>query len=138
LKKDFRKKFFLRKTVDFGVGVQYNRGVGMRNVYISLRKGTIMTRSLIETTSPKAKSREKLNMTEQEARIRVEVRKSTTRPSNTIKTDIIIYAHGSGRINYWISREDSLNYDIVSYYFTYNKAEIKIFDENNCIKFIKL
>jgi hypothetical protein len=92
LKKDFRKKFFLRKTVDFGVGVQYNRGVGMRNVYISLRKGTIMTRSLIETTSPKAKSREKLNMTEQEARIRVEVRKSTTRPSNTIKTDIIIYA----------------------------------------------
>ena len=128
----------MRKTVDFGAGVQYNRGVGMRNVYISLRKGTIMTRSLIETTSPKAKSREKLNMTEQEARIRVEVRKSTTRPSNTIKTDIIIYAHGSGRINYWITREDSHNYDIVSYYFTYNKAEIKIFDENNCIKFIKL
>ena len=77
-------------------------------------------------------------MTEQEARIRVEVRKSTPRPSNTIKTDIIIYKHGSGRINYWITRDDSNNYDIISYYFTYDKTEIKVFDEINCIKFIKL
>jgi len=78
------------------------------------------------------------NMTEQEARIRVEVRKSTPRPPNTIKTDVIIYSHGSGRVNYWTTKEDSSNYDIISYYFTYNKAEIKVFDEINCIKFIKL
>ena len=77
-------------------------------------------------------------MTEHEARIRVEVRKATERPSNTVKTDIIIYKHGSGRINYWITREDSANYDIISYYFTYNNAEIKVFDDESCIKIVKL
>jgi hypothetical protein len=97
-----------------------------------------MTRTAITSKVSKPIKRETTNMTEQEARIRVEVRKSTTRPQNTIKTDIIIYKHGAGRINYWITREDSNNYDIVSYYFTYDMAEIKVFDEINCIKFIKL
>ena len=77
-------------------------------------------------------------MTDKEARIRVEVRKATVRPDNTVKTDIIIYSHGSGRINYWVTRADSCNYDIISYYFTHETAEIKVFDENSCIKIIKL
>ena len=93
---------------------------------------------MTKTKVSKPSVKETTSMTEQEARIRVEVRKATPRPSNTIKTDIIIYKHGSGRINYWITRDDSNNYDIISYYFTYDKAEIKVFDENNCIKFIKL
>lgn len=93
---------------------------------------------MTKTKVSKSSTKETPSMTEQEARIRVEVRKATPRPSNTIKTDIIIYKHGSGRINYWVTREDSNNYDIISYYFTHDKAEIKVFDENNCIKFIKL
>jgi hypothetical protein len=97
-----------------------------------------MTATLRKPKASEPSTRGTTNMTEQEARIRVEVRKSTPRPSNTIKTDVIIYAHGSGRVNYWVSIEDSSNYDIISYYFTYNKAEIKVFDEINCIKFIKL
>ena len=97
-----------------------------------------MTETSKKPKASEPSTRGTTNMTEQEARIRVEVRKSTPRPPNTIKTDVIIYAHGSGRVNYWITKEDSSNYDIISYYFTYNKAEIKVFDEINCIKFIKL
>lgn len=100
-----------------------------------------MTRSLTEITRPQTKrsaTREKQSMTEEEARIRVEVRKATTRPDNTVKTDIVIYKHGAGRINYWVTRPDSANYDIVSYYFTHETAEIKVFDDFSCIKIIKL
>jgi len=110
-------------------------------VYIITELGDNMIKSLAETTGKqnnKLAQREKLTMTDQEARIRVEVRKATIRPDSTIKTDIIIYSHGSGRINYWVTKEDSSNYDIVSYYFTYNTDEIRVFNENNCIKFIKL
>ena len=100
-----------------------------------------MTRSFTELTRPKVKQtkqREKLNMTDTEARIRVEVRKATSKPDNTLKTDIIIYKHGAGRINYWITKPDSANYDIVSYYFTHDMAEIKVFDDFSCIKIVKL
>ena len=100
-----------------------------------------MTRSLTELARPQTKAsgqREKINMTDKEARIRVEVRKATVRPDNTIKTDIVLYSHGAGRINYWVSQPDNNNYDIVSYYFIHNMAEIKVFDENLCIKIIKL
>ena len=100
-----------------------------------------MTRSLTEITRPQTNQsakREKTSMTEQEARIRVEVRKATVRPENTVKTDIIIYKHGAGRINYWVTRPNSANYDIISYYFTHETAEIKVFDEKSCIKIIKL
>ena len=100
-----------------------------------------MTRSLTEITRPQTNQsakREKTSMTEQEARIRVEVRKATVRPENTVKTDIIIYKHGAGRINYWVTRPNSANYDIVSYYFTHETAEIKVFDDFSCIKIIKL
>jgi len=114
--------------------------MGRKCVY-SIQKGVRnMTRSLTELTRPqvnKPEKREKITMTDKEARIRVEVRKATTRPSNTIKTDIIIYKHGAGRINYWVTREDSANYDIVSYYFIHDMAEIKVFDEISCIKIIK-
>lgn len=107
----------------------------------TVERGTNMTRSFVELTRPQTKksgNREKMSMTEQEARIRVEVRKATQRPVNTVKTDIIIYKHGAGRLNYWVTREDSANYDIVSYYFTHNMAEIKVFDDESCIKIIKL
>lgn len=77
-------------------------------------------------------------MKEYEARIKVEVRKALEKPPNTIKTDIILYSHGAGRVNYWITRNDSLNYDIISYYFTCNKAEIKLFDDWSCIKTIEI
>ena len=100
-----------------------------------------MTRSFTELMNPKVKQTrkgDKSNMTEQEARIRVEVRRATPKPDNTVKTDIIIYKHGSGRINYWITRSDSANYDIISYYFTHDMAEIKVFDDFSCIKIIKL
>ena len=100
-----------------------------------------MTRSLTEITRPQTKksgNREKTTMNDKEARIRVEVRKATIRPENTVKTDIIIYKHGAGRINYWVTRQDSANYDIVSYYFTHETAEIKVFDDFSCIKIIKL
>jgi len=97
-----------------------------------------MTKTTTRPQATKPAIRETTSMTDIEARIRVEVRKSTTRPDNTIKTDIIIYKHGAGRINYWITRSDSANYDIISYYFSYDKAEIKVFDENSCIKIIKL
>ena len=100
-----------------------------------------MTRSLTEITRPQTKksgNRGKTTMNDKEARIRVEVRKATIRPENTVKTDIIIYKHGAGRINYWVTRQDSANYDIVSYYFTHETAEIKVFDDFSCIKIIKL
>lgn len=107
----------------------------------TIERGTNMTRSFTELTRPQTKksaNREKTSMTEHEARIRVEVRKATSRPHNTVKTDIILYKHGAGRINYWVTREDSANYDIVSYYFTHDMAEIKVFDDECCIKIIKI
>ena len=94
----------------------------------------IMTRPQTDRSD----KREKTSMTDKEARIRVEVRKATVRPENTVKTDILIYKHGAGRINYWVTRTDSANYDIISYYFTYNMAEIKVFDDFSCIKMIKI
>ncbi len=100
-----------------------------------------MTRSLTQMTRPQANqsgNREKTAMTDKEMRIRVEVRKAAPRPLNTVKEDIIIYKHGAGRINYWVTREDSANYDIISYYFTHDMAEIKVFDDQTCMKIIKL
>lgn len=138
------KKIFLNIFLE---GLDLGRKAGIIHMLddtmcINSMKGVLnMTRAFTELTRPevkKTKQREKLNMTEQEARIRVEVRKATPKPSNTVKTDIIIYKHGAGRINYWITREDSANYDIVSYYFSHDTAEIKVFDDFNCIKIVKL
>ena len=92
-------------------------------------------------TRPQARkpdTREKITMNDQELKVRVAVRKNTTRPDNTAKTDIILYSHGAGRINYWVTLEDSRNYDIISYYFLYDMAEIKLFDENSCVKIVSL
>ena len=84
----------------------------------------------VESESPK--------MNREEAKIRVALTRNITKPSNTVKTDTIFYKHEAGRVNYWTRLEDSNNYDIVSYYFSYNNLQIKLFDEKNECKIIDI
>ena len=73
-------------------------------------------------------------MNDKQLKIRVAINKNMTRPDNHVKTDIIFYKHPAGRINHWVTRPDSANYDIISYYFSYEVAEIKVFDDFGVIK----
>lgn len=100
-----------------------------------------MTRSLTEITRPqtkKSEKRETQTMNTGELKIRVAINKNLDRPSNRVKTDIIFYKWKAGRINHWVTRENSANYDIVSYYFTYNDTEISVFDDLGLIKCFKI
>ena len=82
----------------------------------------------------KPEKRETQTMPDNQLKIRVAINKNMTRPDNCVKAEIIFYKHPAGRINYWITRENSANYDIVSYYFSYETAEIKVFDDFGVIK----
>jgi hypothetical protein len=96
-----------------------------------------MTRTFTELTRPqtnKSEKRETQTMNDRELKIRVAINKNMTRPDNRVKTDIIFYKWNAGRINHWVTREGSANYDIVSYYFTHETAEIKVFDDFGLIK----
>lgn len=75
-------------------------------------------------------------MPDDKLKIRVAINKNMTRPDNCVKADIIFYKHPAGRINYWVTRSDSANYDIISYYFSYEVAEIKVFDDFGVIKLL--
>ena len=84
-------------------------------------------------------------MTLKEAQIRYNLLNVLPEPKNCIKTDIIIYKHGAGRVNFWYRGEDVsenglnlYNYDILSYYFTYNNAEIVVFDDEKVVRMVKL
>jgi hypothetical protein len=84
----------------------------------------------VESESPK--------MNREEAKIRVALTKNIAKPANTVKTDTIFYKHDAGRVNFWVKLPDSNNYDIVSYYFSYNNLQIKLFDEKNECKIIDI
>ena len=73
-------------------------------------------------------------MNKPELKLRVAINKNMIKPSNCVKSDIIFYNWKAGRINYWVTRENSANYDIISYYFTYNDTEISIFDDFGLVK----
>jgi hypothetical protein len=89
-----------------------------------------VTKSTVESESAK--------MNREEAKIRVALTKNITKPANTIKTDTIFYKHEAGRINFWVKLNDSNNYDIVSYYFSYNNLQIKLFDEKDECKILEI
>jgi hypothetical protein len=82
--------------------------------------------------------RESPKMNREEAKIRVALTKNITKPAHTIKTDTIFYKHEAGRVNFWVKLTDSNNYDIVSYYFSYNNLQIKLFDEKDECKIIDI
>lgn len=84
-------------------------------------------------------------MTLKEAQIRYNLLNILPEPKNCVKTDVIIYKHGAGRINFWhipdkVSENglNLYNYDIKSYYFTHNSAEIVVFDEEKVVRMVKL
>ena len=93
-----------------------------------------MTRTLTRPQTKQSDKRETQTMPDKQLKIRVAINKNITRPDNTVKADIIFYKHPAGRINYWVTRPDSANYDIISYYFSYEVAEIKVFDDFGVIK----
>lgn len=59
-------------------------------------------------------------------------------PKGWVKTDIYVYKHGAGRVNFWNTTPDSSNLDIVSYYFTYNSEEIVVHTDEKTIKIVKI
>jgi hypothetical protein len=79
----------------------------------------------VESESPK--------MNREEAKIRVALTKNITKPAHTIKTDTIFYKHEAGRVNFWVKLNDSNNYDIISYYFSYDNLQIKLFDDYSTV-----
>lgn len=82
----------------------------------------------------KSETREKQTMNQRELKIRVAINKTIEKPKNHVKTDIICYKWNAGRVNQWVTREDSANYDIISYFFTYNDTEISLFDDQGLVK----
>ena len=84
----------------------------------------------VESESPK--------MNREEAKIRVALTRNITKPANTVKTDTIFYKHEAGRVNFWVKLNDSNNYDIVSYYFSYDNLQIKLFDEKDVCKILEI
>ena len=84
-------------------------------------------------------------MTLKEAQIRYNLLNILPEPKNCVKTDIIIYKHGAGRVNFWHKGENVsenglnlYNYDIKSYYFTYNSVEIVVYDDEKVVKMVKI
>ncbi len=59
-------------------------------------------------------------------------------PKGCVKTDVHVYKHGAGRVNFWHTIPDSSNLDIVSYYFTYNSEEIVVQTDEKTIKIVKI
>ena len=93
-----------------------------------------MTRPVLKSTVES----ESAKMNREEAKIRVALTKNITKPANTIKTDTIFYKHEAGRVNFWVKLNDSNNYDIVSYYFSYDNLQIKLFDEKDECKILQI
>ena len=107
-------------------------------MYILYREGNEMIKTTTRPVQKRTVESESPKMNREEAKIRVALTKNITKPSNTVKTDTIFYKHEAGRVNYWTRLEDSNNYDIVSYYFSYNNLQIKLFDEKNECKIIDI
>ena len=97
-----------------------------------------MIKTVTRSTAKRAVESEMTKMNREEAKLRVALTKNITKPANTIKTDTIFYSHNAGRVNFWVRLEDSNNYDIISYYFTHDIAQIKLFDEKNECKIIDI
>lgn len=88
---------------------------------------------MISTATPQ-KATEKNKMTE----IRSHLLNILPEPKGWVKTDIHMYKHGAGRVNFWHTVAGSANLDIVSYYFTYNSEEIVVQSDEKTIKIVKL
>jgi hypothetical protein len=107
-------------------------------VYILYREGNEMIKFDRLPVQKRTVERESPKMNREEAKIRVALTKNITKPAHTIKTDTIFYKHEAGRVNFWVKLTDSNNYDIVSYYFSYNNLQIKLFDEKDECKIIDI
>lgn len=103
-----------------------------------IESGQTMIKTVTRPVANRTVESESPKMNREEAKIRVALTKNITKPANTIKTDTIFYKHEAGRVNFWVRLEDSNNYDIVSYYFSYNNLQIKLFDEKNECKIIEI
>ena len=85
----------------------------------------------------KKKPRGDSDMNLLESKIRMTLLDCMAEPRGCVKTDIIIYKHGAGRINFWHSVTNSNNLDIISYYFTYKNDEIVVYDDFKVVKMLK-
>lgn len=84
-------------------------------------------------------------MTLKEANIRYNLLNILTEPKNCTKTDIHLYKNETGRVNFWCRSENVsenglnlYNYDIISYYFTYNNGEIVVYSDEKVVGMVKL
>ena len=92
---------------------------------------------MISTKKPPKESRGAA-MNRRDSEIRSYLLNVLPEPRGWVKTDIHVYKHGAGRVNFWHTRPDSANLDIVSYYFTYNDNEIVVQTDEKAIKIVKL
>ena len=97
-----------------------------------------MIKTMTRPVAKRTVESESAKMNREEAKIRVALTKNITKPANTIKTDTIFYKHDAGRVNFWVKLNDSNNYDIVSYYFSYDNLQIKLFDEKDECKILQI
>ena len=92
---------------------------------------------MIATKNPSKEPRGAV-MKQRDSELRSNLLNVLSEPKGWVKTDIHIYKHGSGRVNFWHTLPESSNLDIISYYFTYNDHEIVIEADEKAIKIVKL
>lgn len=99
---------------------------------------------VITQKKPKKVSGE-AEMTLKEANIRYNLLNILTEPKNCAKTDVYLYKNGAGRVNFWCKIENVsenglnlYNYDIISYYFTTNNNELKVYNEEKMVGMLKI
>lgn len=59
-----------------------------------------------------------------------------TTPSGTQKTDIILYKHNRGRLNYWTLDQKTGEKDIISYYLEVKNDCVNVLDDKGLCKII--
>lgn len=107
-----------------------------RIVYNIIERGAEMQQTKARPTAKEADKRETPTMSKEQLKVKVEIQKNLQKPERCVKSDVIFYDNNAGRVNYWITVDGSNNYDIISYYFTYKDAVIRLFSDSGEIKAI--
>lgn len=89
-------------------------------------------------TKSQNKMTEKTNMNKKDSIIRSHLLNILPEPKGWVKTDVIVYKHGAGRVNFWYKIQESVNLDIISYYFTCNDTELVVHTDDKVVKIVKL
>ena len=88
---------------------------------------------MVTTLTHKAEASKEARMNQLEAKVRRLVVTNVEKPADCVKTEVIFYDKGTGRINLWHRIENNANLDILSYYIKYDNSQIQILSDKEVV-----